>query len=86
LEAELREKERQLECYQEKRWNVQSEELRIEQRIGQGNFGVVDRGTWRGFHVAIKQLHSPQPSTSGVQTRSWQELTILQFVLSLSPL
>lgn len=38
---------------------IKNEELRIhsDDKLGQGTFGVVYKGTWQGLTVAVKQLH-----------------------------
>ncbi len=38
---------------------VPYEEIKIEGKIGEGSFGVVFKGTFRGAQVAIKQMKSP---------------------------
>jgi tetratricopeptide (TPR) repeat protein len=37
-------------------------ELNLEQELGRGGFGIVIKGTWQRFTVAIKQLHLTNPS------------------------
>ncbi|KAL6076589.1 Constitutive triple response 4 [Balamuthia mandrillaris] len=39
-------------------WAIDFEELVFQEKIGQGGFGVVYKGTWRGTTVAIKKLLS----------------------------
>eukprot|EP01090_Pellita_catalonica_P021978 TRINITY_DN8376_c0_g1_i1.p1 TRINITY_DN8376_c0_g1~~TRINITY_DN8376_c0_g1_i1.p1 ORF type:complete len:930 (+),score=157.90 TRINITY_DN8376_c0_g1_i1:46-2835(+) len=37
-------------------WEINVNEIEIEEKIGQGGFGVVYKGNWRGTAVAIKKL------------------------------
>jgi hypothetical protein len=39
-------------------WLIPSSELKMEQEIGRGAFGVVFKGQWRGTPVAVKQIPS----------------------------
>jgi hypothetical protein len=41
-------------------WLIPSSELKMEQEIGRGAFGVVFKGQWRGTPVAVKQILSTE--------------------------
>eukprot|EP00727_Mastigamoeba_balamuthi_P013386 m51a1_g8670 putative protein kinase (621) ;mRNA; f:122130-124519 len=43
-------------------WEIPYRELQLEKRMGEGSFGVVFRGKWRGCTVAVKRTHSPRPA------------------------
>jgi len=52
-------------------------ELNITSKLGEGTFGVVYKGTWRGSSVAIKQLKINEHVNNQVLEEFRKELTIL---------
>eukprot|EP01132_Coremiostelium_polycephalum_P004728 gene4728-5902_t len=52
-------------------------ELKIINKLGEGTFGVVYRGTWRGSSVAIKQIKINEDVNCQVLEEFRKELTIL---------
>eukprot|EP01101_Sappina_pedata_P008391 TRINITY_DN4638_c0_g1_i1.p1 TRINITY_DN4638_c0_g1~~TRINITY_DN4638_c0_g1_i1.p1 ORF type:complete len:638 (+),score=270.87 TRINITY_DN4638_c0_g1_i1:222-1916(+) len=37
-------------------WEIEYEELRMGEKLGEGAFGIVNKAKWRGISVAVKQL------------------------------
>jgi len=37
-------------------WEIDLDELKIEEKIGEGTFGVVEKASWRGSKVAVKWM------------------------------
>eukprot|EP01133_Synstelium_polycarpum_P011935 gene11935-13910_t len=52
-------------------------ELQIHAKLGEGTFGVVYKGAWRGSTVAIKQIKINEDVTNQVLDEFRKELTIL---------
>eukprot|EP00026_Physarum_polycephalum_P004779 Phypoly_transcript_04803.p1 GENE.Phypoly_transcript_04803~~Phypoly_transcript_04803.p1 ORF type:complete len:607 (+),score=85.69 Phypoly_transcript_04803:161-1981(+) len=57
-------------------WEIPHDELLIEAKIGEGNFGVVNKGKWHGTPVAIKRLKQ-QALNEEVMEDYKKELAIL---------
>jgi len=62
-------------------WQINYEELQLEQKIGEGGFGEVYRAKWRGTVVAVKTLKHKGPSshfTAEEAERYKREVSILR--------
>jgi len=45
-------------------WKIDMKEIVLEEKIGEGGFGVVYKGKWRDLYVAVKMLHRQDPKLS----------------------
>jgi len=62
-------------------WQINYDELELEQKIGEGGFGEVYRAKWRGTTVAVKTLKHKGPSshfTAEEAERYKREVSILR--------
>jgi len=62
-------------------WQINYDELELEQKIGEGGFGEVYRAKWRGTTVAVKALKHKGPSsqfTADEAERYKREVSILR--------
>lgn len=74
--------QKQLECLKsgQPNWQIPYEELEFLEKIGEGGFGEVFRGRWRGTVVAIKTLKGTHNMDPKEVTRFAKEVTVLRFV------
>jgi len=56
-------------------WEMDRREVTVKQRLGEGQFGIVNCGEWRGTPVAVKTFKGSDLITEGEIT---QELSMLQ--------
>ncbi|KAH3732570.1 protein kinase [Pelomyxa schiedti] len=83
-QEELKRKERHLEAQrrldhlknERPNWQIDFSELELQDQIGEGGFGRVFRGRWRGTEVAVKTL-------KGGDTASPQEIAIFSKEVSI---
>jgi serine/threonine protein kinase len=61
-------------------WEINPDELRVFESIGQGSFGSVYRGRWRNMVVAIKNLHEAYASMEEFRKELDNEATMLRTV------
>lgn len=60
-------------------WQIAYEELELESKIGEGGFGEVFRGKWRGTTVAVKTLKGGGPSLNPKEVEKFsKEVSILR--------
>lgn len=56
-------------------WEINYKELRLEEKVGEGNFGEVFRGSWCGSVVAVKTTH--QDIAHEVMDRFLSEINLM---------
>ena len=60
-------------------WQIAYEELELESKIGEGGFGEVFRGKWRGTTVAVKTLKGGGPTLNPKEVEKFsKEVSILR--------
>jgi len=57
-------------------WEIDFKEVKVQEKIGNGSFGIVYKGMWRGIEVAVKKLHNTKISDEHLET-FLQEITIM---------
>ena len=62
-------------------WQIPYDELEFLEKIGEGGFGEVFRGRWRGTIVAIKTLKGSNNMDPKEVTKFVKEVTVLRHVV-----
>ena len=63
--------------YDAEHWEIDPEEVAFGEKIGEGEFGVVYRATWRGTPVAAKVLKSSEADFKVAELEFRQEVATM---------